>query len=143
MKKYLSLVILFLTACNLFATEHHFLSNPTYRQAVNSSFTERMKMFSPSCFQTKGLKTTETEVEALQFLYAYMPLADLTDYSTSFFLANVRKSLQAQSEMAWAQRYPNASFAISCCLFASTMRTSIASVSSITKNSKTALKALA
>ena len=110
MKKYLSLVILFLTACNLFATDHHFLNDPSYRKAVNSSFTERMKMFSPSCFQVKGLKATETETEALQFLYAYMPLADLTDYSTSFFLANVRKSLQAQSEMAWGAKVPEREF---------------------------------
>ena len=67
-------------------------------------------MFSPSCFQVKGLKATETETEALQFLYAYMPLADLTDYSTSFFLANVRKSLQAQSEMAWGAKVPEREF---------------------------------
>ena len=41
------------------------------------------------------------EKEALEFLYAYMPLADVTDYSTDFYLQNVRASLQAREEMEW------------------------------------------
>ena len=51
---------------------------------------------------TEGLKPFMTlpsgldraEREALQFLYAYMPLADVTDYSTAFYLENVRASLK-------------------------------------------------
>ena len=44
--------------------------------------------------------TTE-EFEALEFLYAYMPLADLTDYSTGYYLQNVRASFTARNEMGW------------------------------------------
>lgn len=44
--------------------------------------------------------TTE-EFEALGFLYAYMPLADLTDYSTGYYLQNVRASFTARNEMGW------------------------------------------
>jgi transglutaminase-like putative cysteine protease len=44
---------------------------------------------------------TKEEREALDFLYAYMPQADAVDYSEEFFLANVRKSLQAREEMGW------------------------------------------
>ena len=43
----------------------------------------------------KQQKATADEQGALQFLYAYMPVADVTDYPTSFFLENVRTSFDA------------------------------------------------
>ncbi|MBR2083288.1 MAG: hypothetical protein IJ879_01430, partial [Muribaculaceae bacterium] len=39
------------------------------------------------------------EKEALEFLYAYMPLADVTDYTVEFHLANVRATFKALDEM--------------------------------------------
>ncbi|MBQ9701599.1 MAG: transglutaminase domain-containing protein, partial [Bacteroidales bacterium] len=41
------------------------------------------------------------EKDALEFLYAYMPLADVTDYSADFYLRNVRSSLETRKEMNW------------------------------------------
>ena len=58
---------------------------------------------------TKQKLTTE-EQEALQFLYAYMPVADVTDYPTSFFLENVRTSFEARKEMAWGKDIPELLF---------------------------------
>ena len=52
-------------------------------------------------FMTLPEGITAQEKDALQFLYAYMPLADVTDYTAEFYLANVRKSLQAREEMPW------------------------------------------
>ena len=52
-------------------------------------------------FMTLPEGITAQERDALQFLYAYMPLADVTDYTAEFYLANVRKSLQAREEMSW------------------------------------------
>ena len=52
-------------------------------------------------FMTLPDGITAQEREALEFLYAYMPLADVTDYPADFYLANVRKSFQAREEMPW------------------------------------------
>ena len=52
-------------------------------------------------FMTLPEGISAQEKEALEFLYAYMPLADVTDYSTDFYLQNVRASLQAREEMDW------------------------------------------
>ena len=41
------------------------------------------------------------EQEALQFLYAYMPLADVTDYPTEYYLDQVRASFKTREEMGW------------------------------------------
>ena len=88
----------------------HFLQNDQYRQKVMQAFDARMKLMGKDCFNVKGLGTNGVEIEALQFLYAYMPMADETDYSTDFFLANVRKSLQARQEMVWGSQVPEREF---------------------------------
>jgi hypothetical protein len=53
---------------------------------------------------------SKNEVQALKFLYAYMPLSDLADYSPEFMQANVRKSLLARQEMAWGSSIPEEEF---------------------------------
>lgn len=50
---------------------------------------------------------TPTEKEGLQFLYAYMPVSDVADYSPELYLGNVRASLKAAKEMAWGETVPN------------------------------------
>ncbi len=50
------------------------------------------------------------ERQALEFLYAYMPLSDLADYSSEFMLANTRMSLKACDEMPWGHSVPEDEF---------------------------------
>jgi len=49
---------------------------------------------------------TGDEKQALQYLYAYMPLSDLADYNGKFFLKAVRISLKARNEMPWGKKAP-------------------------------------
>ena len=53
-----------------------------------------------------GLNVNEQEMDALRFLYAYMPLADVTDYSVQFHLENVRATLEAREQMPWGKTVP-------------------------------------
>ena len=78
----------------------HFLADSSYRATVHKDYQTRMKA-TGGHFTPAGLSMTAEEQEALEFLYAYMPLADVADYPAEFFLANVRKSLQAREEMGW------------------------------------------
>ena len=78
----------------------HFLADSSYRATVHQDYQARMKA-TGGHFTPVGLSMTAEEQEALEFLYAYMPLADVADYPAEFFLANVRKSLQAREEMGW------------------------------------------
>ena len=50
---------------------------------------------------------TEQESDALAFLYAYMPVGDITDYSGDFYLENVRSSLATRGETAWGRTVPD------------------------------------
>ncbi len=49
---------------------------------------------------------TQDELQAMQFLYAYMPLSDLADYPSDFFLSNTKRSLEAKKETAWGDSLP-------------------------------------
>ncbi|MBO4549591.1 MAG: transglutaminase domain-containing protein, partial [Bacteroidaceae bacterium] len=48
----------------------------------------------------------QEEREALDFLYAGMPLPDSVDYSREFWEANVKVTLKARHEMSWGERVP-------------------------------------
>jgi len=50
------------------------------------------------------------EKQAMQFFYAYMPLSDMADYSPSFFFQNVKRTLEARSEMPWGKKIPEEVF---------------------------------
>ena len=52
----------------------------------------------------------ESEKQAMEFLYAYMPLSDLADYQPEFFLKNVQMSLLARQEMTWGTQIPENEF---------------------------------
>lgn len=59
---------------------------------------------------TTGLRVNEQEWEALSFLYRYMPLADVTDYTVDFHLENVRATFDARQQMPWGQSVPDLLF---------------------------------
>ena len=89
--------------------ETHFMKDKAYREAVQADFTARLEqtgaVFSP--FDKLGTALDDGEVlsleeqEALQFLYAYMPLADAVDYPASYYLDQVRATFRIRKEMGW------------------------------------------
>ncbi|MBO6249661.1 MAG: transglutaminase domain-containing protein [Bacteroidales bacterium] len=93
------LSLLVLSSCDV----HHLISDPDYRQQMEKDLQARLD--GPGdlgqFYQVDDLIITTEEKEALQFLYAYMPLADFTDYTTEYYMANVRSSLDTRDEMGW------------------------------------------
>lgn len=58
-------------------------------------------------FMTGCNPSTEQEVQqAMDFLYANMPLPDSVDYPREFWEANVRATLKARQEMPWGKKVP-------------------------------------
>ena len=108
MKKYL-LVVLTLLCCQY--------ANATLQQANNQAqnqttlvFKDRMQIIGNQFFDIKGLNVNDTELQALQFLYAYMPVADVTDYPTTFYVDNIRTTFQIKNEMPWGHTIPDLLF---------------------------------
>ena len=80
---------------------------------METAFKQKVNLVGKQFYDQKMLKqqkATADEQGALQFLYAYMPVADVTDYPTSFFLENVRTSFEARNQMAWGNKVPELLF---------------------------------
>ncbi|MDD3033014.1 MAG: transglutaminase-like domain-containing protein [Bacteroidales bacterium] len=104
------IVILILTGCG----NSGFISDKALREEVENQFEIRKKMFGQkgetlfSIIDEPGLK--EEERDALKFLYAYMPVNDIADYSGDFFLKMVRSSFEARDFFRWGDKVPEELF---------------------------------
>ncbi|MBQ3881208.1 MAG: transglutaminase domain-containing protein [Bacteroidales bacterium] len=93
------LAVALLTSCEV----HHFITDASFRHQVEEDFDSRLagndslKNFCP----VDDLILTTNEKEALKFLYAYMPLADLTDYPLDYYLQCIQSSFETKEEMGW------------------------------------------
>ena len=93
-----------LAACG----ESHFMTDASYRLRVEQDFQQKKALMPQGELFTilDDASLSTYEQEALEFLYAYMPLADITDYSGEFHLMNIRASQRAAEEMPWGKTIP-------------------------------------
>lgn len=94
-----------LASCN----SRHFITDPQERQVVEQDFANKQQLFPHIQLNSDG-KLTPEEEEACKFLYAYMPIGDVTDYDLSFWLNNIRYTLRARAEMPWGKTVPEREF---------------------------------
>ncbi|MDR0758248.1 MAG: transglutaminase domain-containing protein, partial [Tannerella sp.] len=89
----------------------HFITDSSIRAEVSQTFAEKKSFFADSSlFAVFDCEMTLREREAMMFLYAFMPIGDITDYGKTFYLNNVRASFAAQKEMPWGNRIPEVVF---------------------------------
>ena len=103
----LSLMLSFTSCTN----NKHLISDAAERNAVQQDFeTRRSKLSHGDLFQVFEQPMSDEQREALTFLYAYMPLGDITDYSGEYYLENIDYSLKAREEMPWGKTIPEREF---------------------------------
>jgi transglutaminase-like putative cysteine protease len=95
--------------------EKSFFSDKTYREQVKTDFQNRKSKINWaraealfSVFDKPDLRLEEKE--ALEFLFAYMPLNDLSDYNGDFYLSQVRKAFEARDFFEWGAKIPEEIF---------------------------------
>jgi len=82
----------------------HGIKDKDFRERVTQDFAVKMDIMGKKFFDLDSLgKVTQPEKEALEFLYAYMPMADVTDYGTAYYLSNVRISFSALADFPWGK----------------------------------------
>lgn len=103
MKKILLVVaaVLMFVSCQ---RDPHFITDKDYRAEVHNDFEVRNSEFRMLNLRLDTL--CRAEREAMEFLYAYMPLSDLADYEPSFYLQQVRYAFKAREEMPWGKDIP-------------------------------------
>lgn len=51
-------------------------------------------------------RITPAQREAMEFLYAYMPVGDVADYPSELFVSGVDASIKAKEQMSWGKKVP-------------------------------------
>ncbi len=92
--------------------EKQFITDAGFRKQVQEDLRAKREALSEgNLFEVLDRDTLGSEERgALEFLYAYMTLPDIVDYSGDFYLQNVRESFKAREEMAWGKDVPELLF---------------------------------
>lgn len=92
----------------LFALVSVSCTDSSFNKRVEADFQKKQECFSSGdffkVFQRNDLSSDERE--ALTFLYAYMPVGDITDYDGDFYLENVRSAYATRKETTWGKTMP-------------------------------------
>ena len=103
--KHFSCIILsafvLLTGCN-----SHFISDETVRQGVLEDLSARSEILAAAGVDLEAMDVRQQEKEALEFLYAYMPLGDIVNLEPSYYLDHYRLMRKALKEMPWGKSVP-------------------------------------
>ena len=110
--KYLSIFAMSLVLlCAMPSCSGRLISDSKERAAVQQDFENRQATLNqPELFKVFEKDLSKQQREALTFLYAYMPLGDITDYSGDFFLENIDYTYKAKEEMPWGAEIPEREF---------------------------------
>ncbi len=79
-------------------SEQQLITDKEYHGTVESVFAEKQRLASnrkEELFEVFNRDLTASQTEALKFLFAFMPLSDLADYSGEFFLANTDVAIRS------------------------------------------------
>ncbi len=100
-------LLLALSSCN----GGHLISDAAERAAVRQDFEKRRENLPQGdLFGVFNRPMSDRQREAMTFLYAYMPLADIADHPGEFYLQNVDCALRAREEMPWGKSVPEREF---------------------------------
>ena len=82
-----------------------------YWERVNNDFEyKKTQLAEGNLFSIFDTKMSSEERKAMTFLYAYMTIGDITDYSGEFYLANVRSAFATRTETKWGETVPDQLF---------------------------------
>lgn len=97
---------------SLSCSDTHLINDVNKRKIIKDDFELRKKGLSNGNLFAAfdSIRMTTEQREAMEFLYAYMPLCDITDHSADFFLQNVDCTLKAREEMSWGKNVPEREF---------------------------------
>ncbi|MBR5499424.1 MAG: transglutaminase domain-containing protein [Bacteroidales bacterium] len=103
MKLILSLLsgLVLLTACN-----QHFITDAAFRETVAEDLATRQEIMTAAGINLDAMKLSTDEREALEFLYAYMPLGDMLNMTPEYYLDHYRMTQLALEQMPWGKRIP-------------------------------------
>lgn len=109
-QNYLVIIMLIISMLGC-SKQEHFIGDAKQRYDVEQDLKDRMAQLTEgNLFAVFDEKMPTKELEALQFLYAYMSLGDITDYPGDYYRKNIKASFKAKEEMPWGKDIPEREF---------------------------------
>ena len=90
----------------LCSCSRHFISDAGYREEVRKDFSSRAELLDRAGVCLDSMDLTGPEREAMEFLYAYMPLGDIVNLPQEYWADNVRLTAEAAGTMPWGKDVP-------------------------------------
>ena len=84
----------------------HFITDAGYRQIVREDLASRASVLEAAGVDLNAMELDSNELEAMEFLYAYMPLGDIVNHSPEYYLDHCRMTRRALDEMPWGKKIP-------------------------------------
>ena len=94
-------LLLILTGCST-----HFITDGEYRLKVEDDFNSRGDIVRAAGVDLDAMGLDAAEMEAMQFLYAYMPLGDIVNKPADYYLDHYKMTVRALKEMPWGGSVP-------------------------------------
>ena len=94
-------LVLLLNSCTA-----HFITDAAFRERVASDLALRESVLRAASVDIDAMDLSSREKEALEFLYAYMPLGDIVNQSPEFYLDHYRLTMEALDQMPWGRSVP-------------------------------------
>ena len=113
MKRLIGITIagaMLLASCERIGGGQHLIKSKEQREAIAAQAAERESLANPSgggITHMVAHGASSAELEAVQFLYAYMPLCDLGGFPLSYVLQQAQVALEARSFFRWGKKVPN------------------------------------
>lgn len=104
--KRITLFILALAAGIAAGCGSHFISDASYRDMVKEDLASREAVLDAAGVDLTAMGIEQKELEAMEFLYAYMPLGDIVNQSPEYYLDHYRMTQRALEEMPWGKSIP-------------------------------------
>ena len=84
----------------------HFISDAEYRQSVRKDLAARASVLEAADVDLDAMGLDVEDYEAMEFLYAYMPLGDIVNHTPDYYLEHCRMTWKALDEMPWGKSVP-------------------------------------
>lgn len=94
-------VAVLLTGC-----ADHFIVDRACREAVSEDLMMREDILDACGIRLDQMQLKQDEQEALEFLYAYMPLGDIVNHAPEYYLEHYRLTQKALETMPWGRSVP-------------------------------------
>lgn len=94
-------VILVTSACS-----RNFIKDASYMAVVSEDLTARSEILSRAGVDLDAMDLAADEKQAMEFLYAYMPLGDIVNRTPEYYLAHYHLMETALAEMPWGRTIP-------------------------------------